>query len=357
MHLIDCPGPRRFVERLIDAVLASPVTITVRAQLAPADEAITRASKLLRENGYKMFTCHDSSESPVDVLTIAAQLPPARKLPALIQNSAILGSVFWVHVNSSSRRSLWLPTLEAYQRAAHGTRDAPRIVLVLEGDAYAESISSSMASAPLHFDDMVDTSDTLLLAYYESGLQHGGGVIAQVRAQAAAAIANSDTALLARLLDRKNDEIFQPKKVLEDYAAQCGWTPAEIPSRRSGTLRKGPQGKIIHSALLAAFKDPHKEIESRVWSGQAAVLLPRIEAERLHIVQANSQHLSKGLPLKTEFGTVSDVADLEIGHVAHLLTKGNQNSPDARRARELRVLRNLLAHMTPLSEIQVRQLL
>jgi hypothetical protein len=91
-------------------------------------------------------------------------------------------------------------------------------------------------------------------------------------------------------------------------------------------------------------------LTKRLWSAQAAVLLPFIEECRQEILLEFAAELPELLtlhPVETRFGaTINDVHELEIGHLETLLGKQANVAPKTRRRlSDFRRVRNDLSHL------------
>ena len=144
------------------------------------------------------------------------------------------------------------------------------------------------------------------------------------------------------LLRERNRSILAPTKILRSVAREKGWT-RETPI--GWEFRTASRTGIVHPAR-AALENPSREIERRVWSAQASVLLPRIETWRHETVEQNI-YTVRGLMRRTGKEGV-DPYDLEIGELASLYEKKGTPRSIRKRVRRLRNARNALAHLRPL---------
>src|SRR5262249_34711844 len=103
---------------------------------------------------------------------------------------------------------------------------------------------------------------------------------------------------------------------------------------------------MVHSAALA-HNDPTSEIARRIWGAEIGVLLPFIEEKRRSFLEHYGKLLQ--VPFQTPFGVVTDVRDLEIGHIDHQIsTRRRGVGPDVRNLiARLRDIRNSLSHLEP----------
>jgi hypothetical protein len=84
-----------------------------------------------------------------------------------------------------------------------------------------------------------------------------------------------------------------------------------------------------------------------LWRGQVGVLLPLIEEERQSLLTALAGQLC--VPWRTDWGEITDLYDLEIGHIYAQMANGcvTTDREVRRRVRCLKEIRNELAHLRP----------
>ena len=110
---------------------------------------------------------------------------------------------------------------------------------------------------------------------------------------------------------------------------------------------------IINSASLATSND-ERAIFQRVWKGQVSVIFPYIEEERIKLL--NEFDSSLRLPIETDHGTITDLFDLEIGNIFHLLVKTNISNEKKSFIKSLRDARNDLAHLRPTPMVTIERI-
>lgn len=97
-----------------------------------------------------------------------------------------------------------------------------------------------------------------------------------------------------------------------------------------------------------------------VWMSQLKFLFPRIERFRSHFVQKYARPLALSLPVQDAFGNIiSHVQDLELGMLICIIGQGGLNvtTEEYHQLDLFRHARNELAHMNPITQEEVEQLL
>lgn len=354
MRIWQCPGPSRLVAGIVEDVIDGKPVLLTNPRLAPdgVEQELATGFGLL---GYRLIILEDCGQSPARQVLEAAYADEdmGRELRAddLIGHSSLDGLVFLFWIADRASLSRWADFLSrlSIARRASPDREPPRIVLSLKGDLASGLKASATPNARfVDVGDAVTHVDLLLLAYHEIGGSHGASLKGDLIAQTAASLAIWDYQLLVRLLDESMDRLFNPLPVLQDYAAELGWCASTQKTRHEGIVRTAGGREQVHSAYVA-LSDPAGVVPSRVWAGQAAVLLPAIEQRRQELIAQGHRYLQPMVPLRTEYEVITSVHDLEIGQVCHLLKK--QNAPPNLQSQALRLMlaRNRLAHLEPLT--------
>lgn len=353
MRVWQCPGPVRLLNEVVDRVAVGHSVILRVPPLAP-DGLEQELAIVMGQGGWLFSRLEDNGSNPARQVLEAAWIQDGLSeeitAASLLTRPDLSGRIYWCIPSDLASAKRWLSFLDTYAVAcrAHPDADGPRFVLFLAGALACPTPPRKVGIEVIDVGSAVDQTDLLLLSYHQTGTTQGSSLAAQVVAQAAASIALWDLALLNRLLDLTPDLLFNPHPILRDYAGEMGWRADMHRDWAHGTVRINGGKEEVHSALLA-LSDPQGIIPSRVWAGQAAVLLPTIERRRLELIEAHKALLSSELPLNTGYETVTDVYDLQIGPVWYLLRKRLGAAASVSRALRLKHARDSLAHLNPLT--------
>jgi hypothetical protein len=124
-------------------------------------------------------------------------------------------------------------------------------------------------------------------------------------------------------------------------------------------------GLELHSAALALL-GRSRELQQRIWRGQADLLLPMVDHLRLHLCQYLSERYERSWPLFLEPESEREAAEVrkdplacQWGHLSLLLLKAPALTRESRwrpLANTARTLRNEIAHYRPVSYEQFEEL-
>jgi hypothetical protein len=148
--------------------------------------------------------------------------------------------------------------------------------------------------------------------------------------------------------DRGLSDILEPEGWLARLGESRGWTPNDRPPGPIlswlGYRQRFEGRDRWHSSWLALTRR-HEYVAARVWNGQVAALFPLLERHRRTLLSSYGRLMK--VPWTTQFGTINDLEDLELNHIADQL-----EAQRSLRLREtvsfvcwLRDLRNTLAHL------------
>jgi len=164
-------------------------------------------------------------------------------------------------------------------------------------------------------------------------------------------LAQWDPRVCDHFADESLERILDPGPSLRELMLQRSWPKTQksddlINCWHLGMIDDIDGKSVVHSAAIT-HNDPTCEIEKRVWSAEIGVLLPIIEEKRRGFLERYATVLR--VPFETPFGMITDVRDLEIGHIDYQIASCRTAiDPDVRRLiARLRDIRNALSHLTP----------
>jgi len=104
--------------------------------------------------------------------------------------------------------------------------------------------------------------------------------------------------------------------------------------------------EMAHPFVLVDKGDPERELKRRLWTAQAAELLPLIEIRRRELLRGLGRHLV--CPFNLDGYSITSLEELEIGRLAYAVQKYKLKGELRDRAELLAGCRNKLAHLTAL---------
>ncbi len=103
-----------------------------------------------------------------------------------------------------------------------------------------------------------------------------------------------------------------------------------------------------------------KQIAERMWEAQIKVVFPIIEKQRSIIVERYRKGIEALLPITGAYGEMFfDAEDVEIGVLSHLVSLGRLvvAFEDGKMIARLRNARNTLAHIKPMTQTEIDEIL
>ena len=270
----------------------------------------------------------------------------------LCEHDAFRGRLIWLDNLTTANWCEWHEFLVKYAHACRSVPTLGRTVFVapLEGVPSGNTPANDVSISVHDWNNVVEEMDILLWAYDHLLRRGTGKDQTTLLATTIAQVAVWDIETAERLGDEEWSVILAPLEMLRSFARDKGWTPETPAEWELGTA----SGSGAWHAALAALHEPPREIYRRIWSAQAAVLLPRIESWRSVIVQRHAPEIRRHLR-RNGFATV-DPEELEIGELQSVVDRKGASRILRRNVRQLRGARNALAHLEPLRPQDALQL-
>lgn len=353
MTLWDLPGVKRFVEAACTPLWDGSSVVARFPGEVPTgfEEAVTSSLgntlSVGRLNG---------SASPFEDLCsrfAVGNRSHIRSLQDLCEDEGFAGRLIWLDGLDRENWPAWQEFLSRYAQTSRSMPFLDRTLFFapLAGSPLCDPPSADVALVTCEWDGVPDELDLMLFAHEYLRPKPMNPVLRDLLATVVARVASWSFDSAKHLLRESKRSILAPTKVLRSVAQQKGWTRDTPVSWEVGTAS---QNGIVHPAR-AAIENPSREIERRVWSAQASVLLPRIETWRHETVKQNIFSV-RGMMRRTGKEGV-DPYDLEIGELASLFERKGAPRFIRKHIRKLRNARNALAHLSPLGPDQVLQLI
>jgi hypothetical protein len=358
----NLPGPDEFVQGVALSLReGSNVVLCLPEQLPEGiGEAIQDVFRDSYESPWFVLSLRDCEEAD-PLLTLYTTFESTGysdrlcSIPNLIGLQGFAGKIFWVDGIDSKNWPSWRRFLTEYEQWCRGISLFERSVFCvpLTGAVGLAPPQSDVALTIFKWQGVVQPLDTLI---YTSSCFRSVN-LPPIRRQLAIAITSAvalwDPIFSLRLANETEMEIYNPVTVAGELAAIRGWEECEgadvCEQWCLGALNEYKSRPQYHTAWLITTGD-RREIDKRIWSAQAAVLLPYVEERRQALLRELSAVLK--VPFCTRYGEIiDDIYDLEIGHIEAQLSTCNQSvATDVRkRVGLLRRIRNSLSHLEPLT--------
>lgn len=265
----------------------------------------------------------------------------------LVKNGVLRNRLLWVPLESEIARSAW----QSFVRAYPGKGVADGLFVLELPEKSACEVSQRMRKIDLK--KRISISDLKLLNTFVLSNRYGYGASwREYASSVAASVCYPDAAMGAEFVetaDLRSDSVFEVLTALDQRHADEAY-PRE------------------HA--LSLLRDGHREdIEHRVWLAQIQTLFPRIEMERIEIIENWRPNVERALEEspQVQFGEpVERPEDLELGLLGYCISHWKPDGdyilylpvPEVRdRIRFLQRCRNRLAHLNPISTPELVELL
>lgn len=292
---------------------------------------------------------------------------PILDVKALVNCQEFCGNVIWLEGLTENSWPNWQTFFEEYAEICQNRRELERSLfcIPLVGTLSTQVLSkakktfSEKTFSIRPWRGIVDRLDMQL--YISSQMAHNGAtniLEKNIKIAMCAEIAGTDPELAKSLSKLSFEKLLAPFEMLKRMASKRGWNEEQVtkPQWHLGMLDDIEDTPLVHAAALAmqANQDSQNELLRRIWRGQVGVLFPFIEEQRVRLLEQLRPFLD--VPLTTPFGTITDIHDLEIGHIYYQvknLPKPHKTEP---LLKSLKNIRDTIAHLEPISAAQLEEL-
>jgi hypothetical protein len=352
MEYWKLPGPAAFASAIADAVVDGCNVIVA----SPATTGSVVAKMIDEHDGWGLgANCHcvASGRPPIDdlfdALDIDERIPGNRTIAALM---ARLNRSHRVIVSGLSSEWIgeWMKFVNEYASAcrAVGKFERTQIIVLLVGAPKHVLPARAPALEVFTWDGWVGEAD--VLGYIARRWRAERRVIdikARLAARIVTRLAMWDFDLVDRLMELSMADLFDPTPRLSTMTREEA--VGLVRSWESGGIGQFDGENQVHSLVLANEGDPEGELSMRLWAAQAAELLPLLEIRRRDLVKRMRGGLGLSLRMELNGAPVTDLDDVEIGGLAFLASRYRFPRPVVDEANRLRLLRNRLAHLCPVT--------
>jgi hypothetical protein len=344
------PGAAGFIGEMVDQLRDGISVIVAAPTSAPSDMTAAFAEALRRDHWSIETGNADAQADPLRWLTELLYVEPehwvgwsVEKLFEKIPDGRAIVIDGVTPLTWEAWRSFLMDFEVASRSRASGLR--PVLLVVARGVPRKRLQASGAALALRTWLGVFGELDTLIyvdqrLRARETRARHHKLLVRQI-----AALALWDLELADFLLSQPEQDLFDPNAVLQvgREALRRGRPPIGQEWERGG-LEQFDGVEMAHSFVLLEQGDPKLELVRRLWSAQAAELLPLIELRRRELAKGLERHVKCPFWLDRD-RQVRSLDDLEIGPLAHV-ARTNAVDPILRdRAGRLAEYRNTLAHL------------
>lgn len=349
------PGPQGLVARIGSEIrVGKNVLLSVPDHFPGGLRKAVRESRELRDlHWHNLRVSAEDRRHPLDVLweefVFADNPGQTRSVEGLLGLNDLNGMIVWMDGLHPSCAGTLPSFLERFSQALNSVAVFNRLQLCCVVPlSTSGKFAASVCCAVIDSTSYVGSIDALTYATTLIEERELALLEAQVAASVLANLALWDPELATALALEPLGVILSPIEWLKRWANTNNWNSQLTTDQlmNMGLLTVFDGQPKLHSSL-AATRGETGEVHARVWRGQASVLLPFIEERRRDLLEYLSPVIV--LPFRTLYGQVSDLKDLEIGHLYNMFCRGYQIDADVQELiRTLRTMRNKLAHFNPI---------
>lgn len=349
------PGPVGFIDGVmqqirdgISVVVAAPISAQPNLEDAFVEQ-------LRRDNWSPERATIDSQEDPLKWLTDRLYLEPEQWVGWSVErlcSQLRAGQVVVIEGVTELNWDSWRTFLRDFEAASRqrASDERPVLFVFVRGVPQKRLQAAGAALATHIWSGVFGELD--ILTYIDQRLRrnrkwarHHKLIVRQI-----AALALWDLDLADYLMDQPERDVFDIQGVLKAARSALGRDEGLVRSSwESGGLDHFDGVEMRHPFALLDDGDHEKELQRRVWTAQAAELLPLIEVRRRELVRSFERHVSCPFWIDSE-REVRSLDELEIGSLAYMSQTRGIRGELRDRAEWLARCRNTLAHLGLLSD-------
>ena len=343
------PGAASFIGEAIEQLRDGVSVIVAAPTHAPNDMAAVLAETLRRDHWYIETGNADAQADPLRWLTELLYFEPEQWVGWSVEkffNKLKAGRAIVIDGVTASTWEAWRSFLMDFDVASRGqaSYSRPVLLVVVRGVPRKRLQAPGAALALRTWHGVFGELDTLIyvdqrLRARQTLARHHKLLVRQI-----AALALWDLDLADFLMSRPEQDLFDPKAVLQ--AGRDALRSEEPPMHahwECGGLDRFDGVEMVHSFVLLDQGDQKLELTRRLWSAQAAELLPLIELRRRELARSLDRYVK--CPFLLGDRHVQSLEELEIGPLAHVVRIKAVDRDLRDRADRLAECRNTLAHL------------
>lgn len=348
------PGPANFIRDVVAQLRDGVSVIVATPTHAPADIANVFTDALRLDRWSIEAGIADDESDPLRWLTELLCLEPEQWVGWNVEKlfkQLSDGRAIVIDGVKASRWEVWRSFLMDFEVASRGHPSGlrPVLLVVVRGVPRKRLQAPGAALALRMWNGVFSELDTLIYVDQQLRALQTRVRCHKLLVRQIAALALWDLELADFLLARPEQDLFEPNAVLQagrdalylGHSSMCANWELGGSDRYDGV-------EMVHSFILLDQGDQKLELVRRLWSAQAAELLPLIELRRRELAKSLERHVKCPFWLGGD-RQVRTLEELEIGPLAHV-ARINTVDPALRdRADRLAECRNTLAHLRLLS--------
>ena len=348
------PGPAGFIDSVLQQIRDGVSVVVAAPTLAPTGLEDALVESLQHDRWLVQRVAVDSQEDPLKCLTERLYLEPERWVGWSVEKMferLSAGQVIVVDGVTDTNWEAWRTFLRDFEVASRQRASDERalLLIIVRGVPRKRLYASGAALDVKIWTGVVGELDTL--THVDQRLRSGRKpnrchklIVRQI-----SALALWDLDLADFLADQPESDLFDIQKllqaarqslVLDDAPMGAGW--------ELGGSDHFDGVEMSHPFILVERGDPDDELKRRLWTAQAAQLLPLIEVRRRELVRRLERHVPCPFWIDSKRRILS-LEELEIGSLAYVAQTHGIQGELRESAEWLAGCRNTLAHLRLLS--------
>jgi len=349
------PGPARYIEAVLQHLRDGTHVVVGTADNSYPDIERAFADHLAQDQWYRRCVTVDSSDDPLRYLTDRLYLSPEKWVGWNVEKlfwQIEPNTVILIDGLTASNWKSWRDFLQEFEAVSRQSpsHHRPTLLVVVRGVAQKHLQVNGAAIATAICTGVLGELDAL--TYVDQRIRNSGAVVRhhKLLVRQIAALALWDLELADYLIEQPERDLFDIRRVLKAARTSLGRDGSIIDgSWQAGCVDYFDGVQLSHPFVFLDSGDPSGELTRRVWTVQAAELLPLIEVRRRDLIQKLQRHIS--CPFTID-GTrlYRSLDELEIGSLAFLAQIRGIRGELREKAEWLAQCRNTLAHLRLLND-------
>lgn len=344
------PGPAGFIDSVLRQIRDGVSVVVAAPIFAPAGLVEAFVDSLEHDRWHLQRVTIDSQDDPLQWLTEKLYLEPEQWVGWSVEKlfeQLSAGQVIVVDGVTDANWDAWRTLLRDFEVASRRrASDERALLLVTVRGVPRKRLQTTGAALDLKiWSGVIGELDTLTyvdqrLRSSRTATRYHKLIVRQI-----SALALWDLDLADFLAGLPASDMFDIQTILQAARQSLGrdGTPMGSEWERGGSDQFDGV-EMSHPFILAERGDPDDELKRRLWTAQAAELLPLIEVRRRELVKGLERHVRCPFWIDGK-RQVRSLDELEIGSLAYVTQTHGVQGELRQRAEWLASCRNTLAHL------------
>lgn len=344
------PGPAAFIDGVIRQLRDGISVVVAMPVFTQPDLEDSFVEQLGHGHWYVRRGTIDSSQDPLTWLTERLACEPEQWVGWSVEgllNRLPAGDVIVIEGATAANWDAWRTFLRDFEVASRqrASDQRPVLLVFVRGVPQKSLQATGAALTTSIWSGVFGELDTLIYVDQRLRCNHKRALHHKLIVRQIAALAMWDIDLADYLTDQPERDVFEIQLILEAARRALGRDEGPVGSNwESGGLDHFDGVEMPHPFALLDCGDPAKELQRRMWTAQAAELLPLIEVRRRELVRSLERHVSCPFWIDGK-RQVRSLDELEIGSLAYVSQTRGIRGELRDRAEWLARCRNTLAHL------------